>query len=243
MWNDLQFILKWSNDNQGTLSIIIFAVTLALGWGSGIFRTLRQKPNLKIAHLPGPTFCCTYLTGEKNGEFDIHRTGFALYLHVVNIGSASTSIERISIGYRWNILPFSKLWIKYGLGWFWIENQTLALTDFQVRIGEDLKIYPFLTQKSSLSGGRSETFLEVGRSTNGVVYFEQVDSWGGCSPTVREGKVWLKIQIIDVFGKKHQTKIAIPFVSFEEARRYNPAFGKTLASLKGKPLPVDVKLA
>jgi hypothetical protein len=233
-------IVKWSNENQGILTIIIFMVTIGLGWASGIFRTLRQRPKLKLNLLPGPTFCCTYLIGEKHGEYEVHRIGFALYLHVANIGSAPSSIEQISIGYHWNIIPFSLLWLKYRIGWFWLHNQTAALMDFQANIGENLKIYPFLTQRSMLSGESSETFLEIGRSTNGVVYFEQPDSWGACSPIVRDGKVKLRVRITDVFGKIHQSKFDIPSVPFEEARKYNPAFGKTYADLRGKPLPVDI---
>lgn len=233
-------IVKWSNENQGVLGIILFLVTIGLGWASGIFRTLRQKPKLKINLLPGPTFCCTYFIGEKHSEYDVHRTGVALYLHVANIGSAPSSIEQISIGYHWNIRPFSIQWLKYRIGWFWLHDQTAALADFQASIGENLKIYPFLTQKSIISGESSETFLEVGRSTNGVVYFEQSDSWGACFPIVNDNNVKLRVKITDVFGNKHQATFDVPSVSFDEARKYNPAFGKTLADLRGKPLPVDI---
>lgn len=232
--------IKWLNDNQGVLSLIIFLVTIGLGWASGIFRTLRQKPKMKITALPGPTFCCTYLIGEKHGEYDVHRTGIALYLHIANIGSAPSSIERVSIGYHWNITPFSIKWLKYRIGWFWLRDQTVALVDFQANIGQNLKIYPFLTQKSNLSGESAETYLEVGRSTNGVVYFEQSNSWGACSPIVRDNNVKLRVRVYDVFGNKHQAIFEVPAVSFGEARKYNPSFGKTLADLHGKPLPMDM---
>ena len=232
--------IKWLNDNQGVLNVIIFIVTIGLGWASGIFHTLRQKPKMKINLLHGPTFCCTYLIGENHGKYDIHRTGVALYLHIANIGSAPSSIERVSIGYHWNITPFSIQWLKYRIGWFWLHDQTAALMDFQSNIGENLKIYPFLTQKSFLSGESAETFLEVGRSTNGVVYFEQSDSWGACFPVVRKTNVKLRIRITDVFGNKHQATFKVPAISFEEARNYNPSFGKTLADLHGKPLPMDI---
>ena len=44
-----------------------------------------------------------------------------------------------------------------------------------------------------------------------------------------------------MFGGIHQARFDIPSVSLEEARKYNPAFGKTYADLRGKPLPVDVE--
>jgi hypothetical protein len=101
-------------------------------------------------------------------------------------------------------------------------------------------IYPFLIQQSSVSAVRQETFLEHGRSTNGVIYFEQDDSWGGAFPTARNNSVRLKIKITDVFGKQHCTKLTVPAVSLADARKYNPAFGSTLAVLRNQPLPFDI---
>lgn len=233
---------KWFNANQGVVSVLIFLITIFFGWTSGIFSALRRKPKFKISMIPGPTFCCTYPVGKKHGEFDVHRTGVALYLIIANIGSAPSSIENISIGYHWHIKPFSLLWIKYGLGWFWLCEQTAVLADFQSNIGDHIKIYPFLTQKSILSGESAETFLEVGQSTNGVVYFEQGDSWGGCFPTKQRDSIRLKVRVRDVFSNCHFAKFSIPVVSFEAARKYNPSFGKTLAELHSEPLPYDSAL-
>ncbi|MGA7950879.1 MAG: hypothetical protein WCA45_12080, partial [Thiobacillaceae bacterium] len=84
-----------------------------------------------------------------------------------------------------------------------------------------------------------ETFLECGRSTNGVVYFEQEDSWGGCFPSLRNGAVRMKIRVRDVFAKNHSVKLDVPSVTLEYARKYNPSFAKTLAELRGEQLPFD----
>lgn len=230
---------NWFNLNQGVVSVAIFLLTICLGWASGIFSALRRKPKFKISIIPGPTFCCTYPVGKKYGDFDVHRTGLALYLIIANVGSAPSSIENISLGYHWHIKPFSVLWVKYRLGWFWLSEQTAVLADFQSNIGDHIKIYPFLTQKSFLSGESAETFLEVGQSTNGVVYFEQGDSWGGCFPTIQRDSIRLKVRVRDVFGNCHYAKISVPVVSFEKARTFNPSFGKTLAELHSEPLPFD----
>lgn len=230
---------KWSNDNQGVVTIIIFLITLGLGWISGIFSALRRRPKFHINIIPGPTFCCTYFIGQKCGEYDMHRTGVVLYLNIANIGSAPSSIEDISIGYHWHLKPFSINWIKNTLGWFWIHQQTAALADFQSKIGENIKTYPFLTQRGCFSDSKAETYLDIGRSTNGVVYFEQGDSWGGCFPSVCDGTVRLKVKIRDVFNHEHSARFRIPSVSMAEAREYNPSFGKTLAELQGQKLPFD----
>ena len=171
----------------------------------------------------------------------MHRTGVALYLTIANVGTAPSSIEDISVGYHWHLRPLSVAWLKYTIGWFWLHQQTAALADFQAMIGGNIKVYPFLTQRSFFSDSKAETYLDVGRSTNGVVYFEQSDSWGGCFPSVRNGTVLLKVRIQDVFGRSHRATFRVPSVALDEARKYNPSFGKTLAELRGQELPFDAK--
>ncbi len=218
----------WTNENQGVLSIALFAITVIFGWFSGIFSALRRKPKFKIETIPGPTFCCTYLTGSKHQEYDAHQTAIAIYLHISNIGAAPSSIHKVRAGYHWNLTPWSMLWLKNSVGWFWIEHQAVALTDFQVEIGDNIKIYPFLTQKNHLSPARPDNFLEIGQSINGVVYFEQPESWGGCFPKNKKQLVKIKVEVTDVFGGRHKATIKVPAVSLEEARKYNPEFGNTL---------------
>ncbi|MBE0533117.1 MAG: hypothetical protein IH626_20030 [Rhodospirillales bacterium] len=232
---------NWVNKNQGILAVILFAVTAFYGWVSGIFSALRRKPKFKIALIQGPSFCCTFLTGKKSDDFAVHRTGIALYLQISNVGSAPSSIENISVGYHWSLNRISLQWLRYAVGWFWLHEQSIAINDFQANIGANIKVYPFLTQRSILSGESADTFLEVGQSTNGVVYFEQSDSWGGCFPSHRKGIARLKVSVRDVFGGRHKVTFDVPVVTIEEARKYNPSFGKTFAELRGEVLPHDVK--
>lgn len=228
------------NANEGVVAVTIFCVTLFMGWSSGIFTALRRKPRLRIRCIPGPSFVCTYGTGKKQGAFDVHRTGFALYLSIANVGSAPTSIDRVSLGYRWALLPFVPLWWRYTLQRFWLTDQTVALEDFQVEIGDRLKVYPFLTQRSSLSGESARSFLEIGQATNGVVYFEQQDSWGACFPVSRYGIVRVKVRVTDVFGRSYDKIIELNRVGLADARKYNPSFAKTIMTLRGEEEPVDL---
>lgn len=230
---------KWLNDNQGVVGVAIFAVTLALGWVSGIFSALRRRPKFRIQLIEGPTFVCTFLTGKKYNNFDVHRTGVALYLKIANSGSAASSIDEISVGYHWQVIPFTRAWFKYGVGWFWLRNQTAAIHDFQTKIGENIKFYPFLTQKSIYSPAHASTYLEPGQSENGVVYFEQSDSWGGCFPAVGKKGTRIKVRVKDVFGGMHTACFTVPNVTLERARIFNPSFGKTLSELRNEPLPHD----
>lgn len=228
----------WSNANQGLVSIGIFLVTMAFGWISGIFSTLRRKPKFRLNFIDGPTFCCTYNVGKSHAGHEVHRTGIALYLEVANIGSAASSITNVAAGYHWHLkMRFSYQWFRYTFGWFWLKDQSVSLTDFQAKIGENTKVFPFLTQANHLAPMRSETFLQVGQSTNGVVYFEQTDSWGGCFPAAKDGHVRIKVAVVDSFGMRHTAKFFIPSVQLEYAKKYNPSFGTTRSVLLGEPLP------
>lgn len=233
---------KWSNDNQGVVSIGIFLVTMAFGWVSGIFSSLRRKPKFRLNLIDGPTFCCTYHVGKTHGDYEVHRTGIALYLVVANTGSAASSIANVSVGYHWHLQRLSFQWLRYSIGWFWLKHQSVSLTDFQAKIGESIKVFPFLTQANHLAPLKAETFLEVGQSTNGVVYFEQADSWGGCFPSAKDGRVRIKVSVEDTFGKSHAAKFIIPSVPMEYAQKYNPSFGRTLSELHGEPLPEQPRI-
>ncbi len=224
----------WSNANQGIVTVSIFFTTLLLGWLSGIFAALKRRPRFRLGLITGPTFSCTFLTGQKQNGHDVHRSAFALYLHVTNVGSASGSIVEVHVGYHWHLRPFSFDWLRHTVGWFWLRDQTVVVEDFQASIGENLKVFPFLFQRSVLSGLSSDTFLQIGQSTNGVVYFEQSDSWGGCFPKVVDGSVRVKVRLIDAFGRSHCRKFLIPSVTMDEALKFNPSFGQTIAHIRGE---------
>lgn len=165
----LQGIVNILNENQGVLTVFLFILSLVIGWLSGIFDALRRRPKLLLSLLDGPTFCCTFLTGKKYGDFDGHRTGIALYLHVKNLGSAATDLESIEIGYHCSLRPISLLWLRYGLGRFWIRHQSVALEDFQVSIGRSIKVYPFLTQHNNLATNYRKHIFVLG-SRRAVLY-------------------------------------------------------------------------
>ncbi|ELE5880817.1 hypothetical protein V9J68_003467 [Vibrio cholerae] len=234
MWEILDALRAWLNDNQGVLALVLFLATVLLGWLSGIFSALRQKPKFKVSLIDGPSFSCTYPTGNTYNGYQTHKTGFSLYLKVANIGSAPSSIESVSIAYHWHLRRFSLLWLKYTIGWYWLRYPTVALDDFQIKIGENIKFFPFLMQRSSISGAQSETFLPPGRSTNGIVYFEQGESYGGFMPSPNKGYVKVKVALEDVYGQKHVQNFKIPVVTMEEALRFNPSFGVTLTELNNK---------
>jgi hypothetical protein len=232
---------KWSNENQGVLSLGIFLTTLFIGWSSGIFRALQRKPRFILKLIDGPTFSCTFPTGKMRNGFPVHRTAIALYLDIANVGSSPSSICSIWVGYHWNLNPYSIQWLKYCIGWFWLHEQATILNDFQYKIGKNIKVFPFLIQANFLSPVTRNSYLEVGQSSNGVIYFEQEDSWGGCFPRVEKNSIKIKVAVFDAFNHRHCAKFRIPCVPLDEARKYNPSFGKTHAELQQETLPFDTE--
>jgi hypothetical protein len=231
----LDEVTKWLNDNQGVLTLLIFLVTLFLGWVSGAFASLRRKPKLRLELRPGPTLCTTFLTGEKHQEYDVHRTAISLYLRITNIGSAPTSIERVSVGYHWHLNRLGLLWFRYRVFWFWLD-QVVTMENFRVNMGDWVKIYPALFQGNAALGTTTNTYLEVGRATGGVVYFEQKESWGACFPSPRGDQAKIKVKVTDAFGRNYRKRFWIPVVTLEEAKRYNPSFGGTIPAVRSEPV-------
>lgn len=200
-----------------------------MGWVSGFFRDMIKKPRFVIELIDGPTFCCNFQTGRDYNEHKSHRTAIALYLSIENIGTAPSSIREVQVGYH-------NKTFRYTFMWFWLK-ETTALIDFNYTMGNSgtVKIYPFLRQKSYFVQYDNDTFLEIGKGTSGVVYFEQDESWGEFRPKVHKNKVEIKIRIRDVYGNFHSVRKLIPFVTLEQAREFNVKFGETFESLSAKP--------
>lgn len=227
-------LINWTNQNSGFLTLVLFLVTALFGWITGIFRFLMHKPRFKLERIEGPTLCTVVATGEKHGEFDVHRTAFSIYLQVANIGSSEASITGVEAAFHWHVQPISWAWLRYHILWFWVRHTVITMDDFQYNFGEKIKAYPSLLQGNTLTGKQSTTYLRTGESTNGVVYFELTDCWGGCFPTPRkDGTVKIRVAIVDSFNNKYKRTFKVPIVSLEEARKYNPSFAGTFATIRG----------
>jgi hypothetical protein len=247
----LSTVPKLLNDNQGVVSVAIFILTLFLGWVSGIFAALRRKPKFRLWLIPGPTLCTTFSTGKREGR-DAHRTAISIYLGVANIGTAATSIRNVALGFHWDFRPFSLMWVKYRIFWDWIEHPLVTLDDFQTTLADQRrKIYPSLFQGSATLGTATDTHLETGKVVSGIVYFELDESWGGRSPVVRARQTRVRVAVEDAFGAKHKKSFWVPVVNLNEAEKFNPSFGRSLASLRKQSvnataaqpsaLPIDLR--
>lgn len=216
--------IEWTNQNSGFLALLIFLAALFLGWISGIFSSLRRKPKLKITVLPGPNITASFPTGRYHNSHEMHRTSLAVYIKVANIGKAPTSIDEVHVGYK------SQAY-RNPLRWYWLKHQVVCKSDFAVNLGVDKKIFPFLMQQNQLTSNDTDTYLREGQSANGMVYFEQSESWGNFFPKFPNNTVRIKVKVYDSFGHSYHTKSSISKVTLEAARTVCEKFGQTRESL------------
>ncbi len=220
--------ISWCNNNAGFISIILFVMTILLAWISGLFKAILKKPKFKISTIEGPTFCSVFHTGCKHNDYDTHKTAFSLYLKISNIGYVPSSIDRIEVGYHWNINKFNVLWLRYCIGWFWLK-QSIVKEDFMIQLDDETtKVYPFLIQGSLLQIKNNDTYVTLGKCVNGIVYFEQAESYGACSPKVKNNKVKIKIRVYDSYQNKYSITKKIPMLDINEARKYCHSFGESM---------------
>ena len=233
------------NNNPGVLSVALFLVALVLGWVTGIFKSLRRKPRLRIQVLEsGPSFFCVIGTGRKYNGNECHRTCAALYLKITNIGLSSTSIEEVTVAYRrsFSSYPFVD-WFFYRIRWYFLE-QNIVLDDFRIVFGKSKneKVFPMLFQRSSVTGETAKTFLSPGESTNGVVYLEGDVHWGIWYPRARRRNSRIRIVINDSFNRQYRKITSLPFVVLSEAQRYNSKFGTTRAEFDEKEVQIEINM-
>ena len=217
-------LINWTNNNSGFLTLLIFFTTLFLGQISGIFQRLQFRPNFELELIPGPTFCSTFNTGKKHNNYDTHQTAIVIYLSIKNTGTAPSEIQQIHLVYH-------NYTFKYTYFWFWIKPIT-SLRDFAHTIGENLRVYPFLIQKSTLLPQENITYLRSGQSEKGIVYFEQSESYGGFQPRIKNEKVKIKIKVFDIFDRSYAKTFWIPKVDLTYAQKFNEEFGQTLAKME-----------
>lgn len=225
LYEFLSLAIGWSNENSGFVSVLLFFTALVLGWISGIFKAILRRPLLRIENLGGPSLVATFPTGREHGGYKTHRTAISIYLRITNLGSASTDIIEVNVGYH-------NRTFKHTFLWFWDSHQVNSLSEFKIKIKDHYKVYPFLVQSNSVFPTKNDTYLEIGRAVVGVVYFEQDESWGAFLPKEANGQVRVRIRVKDAFGGYHYRTTKIPKVDLEVARRYNSEFGNSIESMR-----------
>jgi hypothetical protein len=210
---DWQSVIKWTNNNSGFLSLIIFIATLLFGWLSGFFASIIKKPKLKVRFINKASFYCFFETGNQyfhptlKENFDLHQTGFAVYMSIANMGNKMTSVDKIYLGYYRNSLK-RKLFNKQ-INWL---AQWHSLDEFKFEYECHAVIIPPLRVRTEHFIENHDDSLEVGKSIIGVAYFEQPEAWGNFNPKIidQQGTIKIKIRIKDIYGKFYYFKTKLP---------------------------------
>ncbi|NOU24291.1 MAG: hypothetical protein HOO90_01995 [Methylotenera sp.] len=223
----LELIIKWTNDNSGFISVLIFFVTIFLGWVSGVFRAILRRPKIEIS-ISQPSFFCNFDLGRKKEGNSTHRTAAVVYVTITNSGSAPTTIKDIQLGYH----NYS---FKFTFFWFWLSSVP-SLRDFGHTVGENLRVFPFFFQRSMLMNSVGKTYLLEAQRETGIVYFEQEESWGSFKPRVKNGNVKIKLKAHYVNGLVTSKTYLVPMHDLAHARKFSPEFGNTLEKMHGSEL-------
>lgn len=233
-WNQdlmkiFQQIIDWTNTNSGFVSIILFIATILYGWLSGLFNSLIKKPKLKIRFIDKLSFYSYYKTGtdyyneELNETYDVHKTGFVVYMSIVNVGNMATSIDKIYMAYYknkqypWYRFIKEKVWLAQ---WHSIDSFVIPIKNERSISVKSLRIRSHEFDNSNTS------FINIGDSLIGVAYFEQQEAWGNFSPLPNDDiSANIIIKIEDVYGRKYKFKTKLKYMDLEKAKTYNPHFG------------------
>jgi hypothetical protein len=225
----LNEIIKWTNDNSGFLSVVIFVLTLVIAWLSGLFQAIRKKPKFKIDLIEHDSFGCIFDLNRTHNGLPVNKTSFAIYLRVTNIGNAPSTIGKIKLGYIKSDLKSLRTASRMK-NRNWIP-ETISKDDFNVMFenSDRGKTIPFLKQRNWKYTNNTDTYLQEGKSQNGMVYFEQMESYGSWVPRLSDDgqKANIVIEIKDAYGRKHLKSFDIKMVTPEYAFRYNSYFGQT----------------
>lgn len=228
--------IKWCDDHSGFISVVLFVLTLFIGWIVGFFKYIRQKPKFKIHLLAGPSFVCVIPDHSKLGEYSTHRIVISLYLSVTNVGSSAGAITEILAAYEFPPTGKKSIFKMFKSNWYSLK-QTAALEDFCYNMGDHLKVYPFLSQRSLVLDTNGSTYCRVGETLTGIVYYENPNlAWGSHKPVLSKGIARVKLNIQDSLGGKHNAVVSVPELSIEEARKFSKAIGKTYSNLQNSKI-------
>ena len=212
-------LAEWANNNSGWASILVFSLSIVLSTSVWVVKKLLSKPRLRLEDLKEPTFCSSFdAPGEIGGS---HRTAFLIYLKITNIGRAPTQVGDIHLGYR-------STENADGESFRWLLKETPMLEDFKLPMNDtEVKVFPFLKQRSSSINSETKTYLYPGEYVNGLVYFEQAPSKGLDYPYMDpDYLVITKIRVHDPTNNYWEIEVPIHKIEIDVIRKINPRFPK-----------------
>lgn len=233
-------IIDLANKNSGFVTVVVFIASLLIAWISGAYSYINKTPFFKIKAIDK----CTFGSIVKNNlDEAIHKTAFVFYLEITNKGKAASTFKEIKLGYvkrgksklNWIQYFFVKFYGREFKKMMWINN-VIIKNSFGIPLpnNEDSQFIPYLLQGNTDFYQKNDTYLEVGKISSGVVYFEQEESFGNYQPNIINGKTAIYIKIKDAFDNYHVNRFNIEMIDFTEALKFNSNFGQTQSSFLTK---------
>ncbi len=225
-------VINFTNENSGFTSVVLFFFTVLIAWFSGVFKYFNNNPIFKIETLKQCTF------GSSIEMKSLYKTAFVTYLQITNVGKAPSSIKEINLGYlksgKLNYLEFLLLksrFRKYLHKITWIDN-IICKEKFSIILpcNNYAITYPFLIQSNINHPLDNYKYLEVGKITSGIVYFEQENFENSQIPISVDKKFTIYIRIKDSFKNIFIERFEIDMIDYKEAIKYNSKFAQTLTN-------------
>lgn len=214
--------VKWLNDNQGLLAVILFIAGITITLCLFLKRKLSGSncPDLQVELIEYPKLCSSFTVDHDDSGIEIHRTAFLVYLNLTNIGPTPIQVSTVNLGYRSaaSLDPDE---------YRWLSRETVMLSDFvQDFESGEMKVFPFLKQQNTLIQRDPKTYLMQNEQSNGLVYFEQERSSGNDYPSMDEDcNVGVIVRVNDSLGNSWSVESLVPKVRIEAIREANPKFG------------------
>lgn len=232
-------IVKYLNDNSGLLQVITFVISLLIAWASGLFNRISDKPNFKIKMNDIPSYLCIIRVKEDYNGHPAFYTAISTYLNITNVGKRDSTITSVQFQYRSETLYFQnsrllsfitskeksihqfKSLYKYSD----LLDRKFIRSYFDLPLeGNSFRRIPLLLQKDK-DGFSEDSYIKIGNSINGMLYFESYTYWGGYRPYVKNEKVDIRIIVTDAFGISHKLNDTIQVVDLKTAQKVYPEFG------------------
>lgn len=145
------------------------------------------------------------------------RFGFVVYAGIGNKGYRAVTFNRWRLRIRSRNGKFNEL-------------RALSMPEPRVNLGEIMKVFPVLGQKSTLSSG--EMRVEAGDSTSGMaLYLYECfgpDDW---DPVLKDGQVTGRFTIEDVFGGHSKSDFHFRERSLEQIEQILPGVKELFAAI------------
>lgn len=203
------------NNNQWVVTVLIFILTILISWLVWLFGYIRHKPKLKISPYSPiiPNFFVNdwlKTSKQKEGDRNVERIVFLLWLSISNLGFSSTTIASYRLEYR------DISWKKHKLIPMSLpEPLSHSLWNY-------VKVFPSITTNYPHLWISNSWKIDVGSSILWFLYFN-IEYYWDYKPKMINNIIYANLYIEDIYWKKFRFKIKFINKDIEYLSKYaNP---------------------